>query len=78
MCAVIHRAKPYQLAPFIKKNLDDVIGSTCECEATLRGHSTIPVSTFISPLSMPYLQKVPLMHLKKCVRYMVYQSKWLC
>ena len=26
MCAVTHRAKPYQLALLIKKSLDDIIG----------------------------------------------------
>ena len=27
MCAVTHRAMPYQFALLIKKNLDDVIGT---------------------------------------------------
>ena len=37
MCAVTHRAKPYQLALLIKKSLDDVIGTEpSACEATLQ------------------------------------------
>ena len=37
MCAVTHRAKPYQLALLIKKSLDDVIGSHQNaCEATVQ------------------------------------------
>ena len=47
----------------------------------LWSHSTIPVlynttiKIFVSPLSMLYLQKVLLIHLKKCVFYTIYQSK---
>ena len=37
MCAVTHRAKPYQLALLIKKSLDDIIGSHQNaCEATVQ------------------------------------------
>ena len=36
MCAVTHRANPYQLALLIKKSFDDVIG-------TQKNQSTIPV-----------------------------------
>ena len=37
VCAVTHRAKPYQLALVIKKSLDDVIGiQQSVCEATLQ------------------------------------------
>ena len=37
MCAVTHRAEPYQLALHIKKSLDDVIGTQhSTCEATLQ------------------------------------------
>ena len=37
MCAVTHRAKPYQLAFLIKKSLYDVIGNQqSACEATLQ------------------------------------------
>ena len=37
VCAVTHRAKPYQLALFIKKSLDDVIGTKqSACEATVQ------------------------------------------
>ena len=37
MCAVTHRAKPYQLALVIKKSLDEVIGPQhSACEATLQ------------------------------------------
>ena len=37
MCAVTHRAKPYQLALLIKKSLDDVTGTQqSTCEATLQ------------------------------------------
>ena len=37
MCAVTHRAKPYQLALLIKESLDDVIGTQqSACNATLQ------------------------------------------
>ena len=37
MCAVTHRAKPYQLPLLIKKSLDDVIGTKqSACEATVQ------------------------------------------
>ena len=72
MCVVTNRAKPYQLALLIKKSLDDVTDTQqSACEATL--HNSI--KTFISPLSMLYLQKVLLIHLKKCVFYIMYKSK---
>ena len=67
MWAVTHRAKPYQLAVLIKKSL----------------LSRVPVKPLyntifkiiISPLSMLYLQKVLLMHLKKCAFYIIHKSK---
>ena len=37
MCAVTHRAKPYQLALLINKSLDDIIGTQQSvCEATIQ------------------------------------------
>ena len=47
MCAVTHRAKPYQLALLIKKSLDDFIGTQqSACEATLhyqyKNYSLLP------------------------------------
>ena len=37
MCAVTHRAKPYQLALLIKKSLDDIIGTQQRaCKAALQ------------------------------------------
>ena len=37
MCALTHRAKPYQLAFLIKNSLDDIIGTQQgACEATLQ------------------------------------------
>ena len=37
MCAVTHRAKPYQLALLIKKSLDDVTGTQYSaCDAILQ------------------------------------------
>ena len=37
MCAVTHRAKPYQLALLIKKSLDNTIGTQqSACEAILQ------------------------------------------
>ena len=37
VCAVTHRAKPYQLAVLIKKSLDDIMGTQqSACEATLQ------------------------------------------
>ena len=73
MCAVTHRAKPYQLALLIKKSLADVIGTQQRaCEATLQYNF---INIFISPLSMLYLQKVLLIHLQKCVFYIIFELK---
>ena len=43
------RAKPYQLAPLIKKSLDDV---------PVKPLYNTSIKILISPLSMPFLQKV--------------------
>ena len=45
MCAVAHRAKPYQLALLIKKSLDDVIGTQ-----TVKPIYNASIEIFISPL----------------------------
>ena len=71
MCAVTHRAKPHQLALLIKKSLDDVIVPVKPLYNTTITRNKI----FISPLSMLYLQKVLLIHLKKCVFYIIYKLK---
>ena len=53
MCAVTHKAKPYQLAFHIKKSLDDVIGTQHSAfEANLTTDKI-----FISLCSMLYLQR---------------------
>ena len=67
MCAVTHshRDKPYQLAILIKKSLDDVICTQqSACEAT---QSTDYKYNINFSLSMLYLQKGLLIHLKKGV-----------
>ena len=67
MCGAIYRAQPYQLALLIKKSLNDDI-------APLQ-YSTKTFITLISPLSMLYLQRVLLIHLKKCVFHIICISK---
>ena len=72
MCAVTHRAKPYQLAILIKKSLDDVIDTEqSACEATLQ----YQYSNIYFSLSIVSLQKVLLIHLKKCVFYITHKLK---
>ena len=68
MCAVTHGAKPYQLALLIKKSLDDVMGTRQgACEATLKyQYQNIHFS-----LIYVYLQRVLLIHFKKCVFYII-------
>ena len=73
MCAVTHRAKLYQLSFLIIKSLDDVIGLQ---QMHVKPLYNTSIETLISPLSMLNLQKVPLIHLKKCVFYIIYKSKW--
>ena len=68
MCAFTHQAKPYQLALLIKKSLDDVTG-------TVKPLYDTSIKIFISPLSILYLQEVVLIHLKKCVFYIIYELK---
>ena len=75
MCAVTHTPKPYQLAHLIKKSLDDIIGTQqSACDATLQYQF---LKIFISPLSMLYLHKVLLIHLKKCVFYIIHKESSL-
>ena len=68
MCAVTERAKPYQLAILIKKSLDDVLG-----RVPVKPLYNTSIKIFIPPLSMLYLQKVLLIHLKKFVFYIIYK-----
>ena len=71
MCAVTHRAKPYQLTLLIKKSLDDVIGTQQSArEATLQ----YQYENSYFPL-MLYLRKVLLIHLQKVVFYIIYKLK---
>ena len=65
MCAVTHRAKPYQPALVIKKSLDD---QQSDCEATLQ-YQNIYFSLLYA------LQKVLFISLKKCVFYIIYKLK---
>ena len=71
MCTVNHghsnKAKPHQLALFfLKKSLDDVIGTQqSACEATLQYLT-------VSKCPCLYLQKVLMIHLKKCVFNIIY------
>ena len=67
MCVVTHRPRPYQLALLIKKSLDDVIGTQY-----VKPLYNISIKILISPISMLYLQKVLLIHLKICVLYYVH------
>ena len=55
MCAVTHRAKPYQLALLIKRSLSRV---------AMKPLYNTSIKMFISPLSMLYLQGVLLILLK--------------
>ena len=56
MCAVTHRAKLYHFALLIKKSLDNVM-------PVMPLYNT-SIKILISPLSMLYLQKVILIHIK--------------
>ena len=67
VCIHPYRAKPYQLALPIKKSLHDVIG--------IQQNVCASVKILISLLSMLYLQKVLLIHLNKCVFYIIYELK---
>ena len=72
MCALTHRAKPYQLALLIKKSLDDLIVTRhSACEATLNNTN---IKILIYLFSMLYLQKDILIRLKKCVFYITNKS----
>ena len=56
MCAVTHRAKPYQLAFLITKSLDDlIVNQHSACEATLNDTN---IKIFISLFSMHICRKV--------------------
>ena len=68
MCAVTHKAKPYQLVLLFKKHLDDVMGTLqSACEATLQ----YQYKNTLFSLIYAYGQKVLLIYLKKCAFYII-------
>ena len=72
MCAVTHRAKPYQLALLIKKSLDDVIGTQQSvCEDTLQYQYYKMYFSLIHALFAESSIDI----LKKCVFYITYKLK---
>ena len=66
MCAVTHRAKPYQLALLIKKSQDDVIGTR---QSPVNPLYNISIKIFISTLSILYLHKVLLINIRSAAHF---------
>ena len=73
MCPVTHRAKPYQLALFIKKSLDDVIGTPQSVhEGTLQYQYW---NIHFSLVYMLYLQKLKVLLTNLYVFFIIYKIK---
>ena len=56
----------------VNKSLDDIIRTS---RVPVKPQYNTSIKVFISPLTMLYLGKVLLIHLKKCIFYIIYKSK---
>ena len=71
MCAVTHRAKPFQLTRLIKKSVDEIFGT----QLPMKPLYNTCIEIFITLLSMFYLQKVLLINVEMCILHYIYYIK---